>query len=87
MFFYLTYVAFTFYYVIILIAYGRPDFGPIITGYLGFILLEVALTFIGIAAILNRAVIEKKRDIGILTAIGANKANIHFLLLKDMLKI
>ena len=53
----------------------------------GFILLEVALTFIGIAAILNRAVIEKKRDIGVLTAIGANKANIHFLLLKDLLKI
>lgn len=53
----------------------------------GFILLEGALMFIGIAAILNRAVIEKKRDIGVLTAIGANKANIHFLLLKDLLKI
>lgn len=53
----------------------------------GFIVLEAALTFIGIVAILNRAVIEKKRDIGVLAAIGANKANIHFLLLKDLLKI
>ncbi len=48
LFFYLTYVACTFYYVIILMAYGRPDFGPIITGYLGFVLLEAAYISIGL---------------------------------------
>ena len=46
--FYLVYVGFTLYYLIILIAFGSPDFGPIITGYLGFILLEAAFISIGI---------------------------------------
>ncbi|MDD5065756.1 MAG: ABC transporter permease [bacterium] len=46
--FYLIYVAFTLYYLIILIAYGKPEFGPVIAGYLGFILLESAYISVGI---------------------------------------
>lgn len=46
--FYLIYVAFTLYYLIILVAYGKPEFGPIISGYLGFILLEAAYISLGI---------------------------------------
>lgn len=46
--FYLIYVALTFYYLLLLIAYGKPDFGPIFTGYLGFIFLESAYISIGL---------------------------------------
>ncbi len=54
---------------------------------LGFIALNAILTFIGITAILARAVIERKKDIGILAAIGAGKKAIYLLLLKDLLII
>jgi len=46
--FYLIYVGFTFYYLLLLVFFGRPDFGPILTGYLGFILLESAFISVGI---------------------------------------
>ncbi|MBU1076664.1 MAG: ABC transporter permease [Spirochaetes bacterium] len=46
--FYLVYIGFTFYYLIILSAYGKPDFGPIITGYLGFIFLEATYISVGL---------------------------------------
>ncbi len=46
--FYFIYVAFTLYYLILLIVYGKPDFGPIISGYLGFILLEAAYISVGV---------------------------------------
>jgi ABC-type lipoprotein release transport system permease subunit len=54
---------------------------------LGFIVLNALLTFIGITAILGRGVIERRKDIGILAAIGANKRTIYFVLLKDLLVI
>ncbi|UCE73898.1 MAG: ABC transporter permease [Methanomassiliicoccales archaeon] len=54
---------------------------------LGFITLNALLTFIGITAILARAVIERRKDIGILAAIGADKKAIYLLLLKDLLII
>jgi ABC-type lipoprotein release transport system permease subunit len=54
---------------------------------LGFITLNACLTFIGITAILGRGVIERKKDIGILAAIGANKRTIYLVLLKDLLII
>jgi ABC-type lipoprotein release transport system permease subunit len=54
---------------------------------LGFIALNALLTFIGITAILARAVIERKKDIGILAAIGADKKAIYLLLLKELLII
>jgi ABC-type lipoprotein release transport system permease subunit len=54
---------------------------------LGFIPLNALLTFIGTTAILARGVIERKKDIGILAAIGANKRTIYLVLLKDLLII
>jgi ABC-type lipoprotein release transport system permease subunit len=54
---------------------------------LGFITLNACLTFIGITAILGRGVIERRKDIGILAAIGANKRTIYIVLLKDLLII
>jgi ABC-type antimicrobial peptide transport system permease subunit len=51
---------------------------------LGFITLNALLTFIGITAILARGVIERRKDIGILAAIGANKRTIYLILLKDL---
>ncbi len=54
---------------------------------LGFIALNALLTFIGITAILARAVIERKKDIGILAAIGADKKAIYLMLLKELLII
>jgi putative ABC transport system permease protein len=54
---------------------------------IGFIALNAILTFIGITAILARAVIERKKDIGILAAIGAGKRAIYFMLLKELLII
>ncbi len=53
----------------------------------GFVVLSALLTFIGLTAILSRAIIEKKKDIGILYGIGANKLKIHLMLLTDLLKI
>lgn len=54
---------------------------------LGFITLNAILTFIGITAILGRGVIERRKDIGILAAIGADKKTIYLILLKDLLII
>ncbi|UCG70969.1 MAG: ABC transporter permease [Thermoplasmata archaeon] len=63
---------------------GSDTVGVVI---LGFIALNAILTFIGITAILARAVIERKKDIGILAAIGADKRAIYLLILKDLLII
>jgi ABC-type lipoprotein release transport system permease subunit len=63
---------------------GAGTIGVVI---LGFITLNALLTFIGITAILARAVIERKKDIGILAAIGADKKAIYLLLLKELLII
>jgi len=46
--FYLIYVCFTLYYLLLLIVYGHPDFGPIISGYIGFIFLEAAYISVGV---------------------------------------
>ena len=46
--FYLAYVGLTLIYVVILMIFGKPDFGPIITGYTGFILLEASFISMGI---------------------------------------
>ncbi len=45
---YLIYTSFTLYYVLLLTVFSRPDFGPIISGYLGFILLESAYISVGV---------------------------------------
>ncbi len=44
----ITMVVFTLYYPIILIIYGDPDIGPILSGYLGFILLGSMAMAIGL---------------------------------------
>jgi ABC-type antimicrobial peptide transport system permease subunit len=63
---------------------GTNTIGAVIIGFIG---LNATLTFIGITAILSRGVIERRKDIGILSAIGADKKTIYLLLLKDLLII
>lgn len=38
----------TLYYVVILVAFGPPDYGPLLTGYLGLILLGASFLAIGV---------------------------------------
>lgn len=63
---------------------GTTTVGVVVFGFIG---LNAILTFIGITAILSRAVIERKKDIGVLAAIGADKRAIQLILLKDLLII
>jgi ABC-2 type transport system permease protein len=42
-------IALTFSYAVVLAVHGKPDWGPVYTGYLGLILLGAALTGIGLA--------------------------------------
>jgi ABC-type lipoprotein release transport system permease subunit len=63
---------------------GSTTIGVVVFGFIG---LNAILTFIGITAILARAVIERKKDIGVLAAIGADKRAIQIILLKDLLVI
>ncbi|UCF08765.1 MAG: ABC transporter permease [Thermoplasmata archaeon] len=63
---------------------GSTTIGVVI---FGFIALNAILTFIGVTAILARTIIERKKDIGILAAIGADKKTIYLILLKDLLII
>lgn len=64
---YLIYTSFTLYYVVILTIFGKPDFGPIISGYTGLLLMESA--FISVGVLLS---ITTKNQIvsGILTLIA-----------------
>jgi len=64
---YLIYVSFTIYYVIILSIFGKPDFGPIISGYIGFILLEMSYISVGLLISLTT---ENQIVSGILTLIA-----------------
>jgi ABC-2 type transport system permease protein len=41
-------VAPTLYYVLILVVFGKPDFGPMLTSYLGLLLLGSAFLSIGV---------------------------------------
>ncbi len=52
-----------------------------------FLFLDGALTFIGASAILARAIIERRHDIGILSAIGADRKFIRLQIAKDILLI
>ncbi len=45
---YMIYVGFTLLYVLILTVYGKPDFGPILSGYIGFIFLESVFISAGV---------------------------------------
>jgi len=46
--FYMVYVGFTLLYLLILLFFTTPDFGRIISGYIGFILLEGAYISVGL---------------------------------------
>ena len=52
-----------------------------------FLFLDGALIFIGAMAILARAIIERRSDIGILSALGADRKYIRFQIIKDILVI
>jgi len=52
-----------------------------------FIILDGALAFIGSAAIISRAIIERRNELGILSAIGANRRQIMKMILRDLLLI
>lgn len=49
-----------------------------------FIVLDGALAFIGSAAIVSRAIIERRHEIGIISAIGANRGYIRKAIVKDV---
>lgn len=67
LFLYLIYVSFTLYYVILLAIFGKPDFGPILSGYIGFILLEMAYISVGVLISITT---ENQIVSGILTLIA-----------------
>lgn len=50
----------------------------------GFLVLNSALITFGIVAVLAKAVVEKRRDFGVLSAIGANRAQMARMLLRDL---
>ncbi|KYK27046.1 MAG: hypothetical protein AYK23_00375 [Candidatus Proteinoplasmatales archaeon SG8-5] len=52
-----------------------------------FIVLDGALAFIGSAAIISRAVIERSTEMGILSAIGANRRKIKSMVVRDVFLI
>lgn len=52
-----------------------------------FIVLSALLTTIGITAILARSVFDRRKDIGIISAIGASRMKIRTILLKEFLII
>jgi ABC-type lipoprotein release transport system permease subunit len=53
----------------------------------GFIALTLSLTFIGVASTLARALFEKRRDVGILSALGANRMRIRGFLAVELAQI
>ncbi len=61
---------------------GSGSIGIVITG---FIVLNAVLIFMGISSIFLRGLIERRHDLGVLSAIGASKLNIQILLFKDIL--
>jgi len=50
-----------------------------------FIILDGALAFIGSSAIVSRAIIERRREIGIISAIGADRGYLRKLIARDIL--
>ena len=54
---------------------------------LGFIIMDASLTFIGSFSILSRAIFDRRREIGILRAIGASNMKIRLLVQRESLLI
>ncbi|MFQ6128624.1 MAG: ABC transporter permease [Thermoplasmata archaeon] len=51
----------------------------------GFLILNSTLIAFGIVAVLAKAMVEKRRDMGILSAIGANRSQIAGMMLRDLI--
>ena len=49
-----------------------------------FIVLDGALAFIGSAAIISRAIIERRNEMGIISAIGADRSHIRKMIVRDI---
>jgi len=49
-----------------------------------FIVLDGALAFIGSAAIISRAIIERRNEIGIISAIGADRGHLRKMIVRDI---
>ena len=49
-----------------------------------FIILDGALAFIGSAAIISRAIIERRNEMGIISAIGANRNHLRKMVVRDI---
>lgn len=49
-----------------------------------FVVLDGALAFIGSAAIISRAIIERRNEMGIISAIGANRNDLRKMILRDI---
>lgn len=63
---------------------GAQSVGMVV---LGFIALSAGLMSIGIIAIFARAVLDRRRDIGVLAAIGAGRGRIYRFLLRDIVML
>ncbi len=52
-----------------------------------FMILDGALAFIGSAAIISRAIIERRTEMGVISAIGANRRQIRMMIVRDVVII
>jgi len=68
-------------YVSIFVREGSNSIRVVVTT---FIVLDGSLAFIGSAAIVTRAVIERRQEIGIISALGANRRYLRKQILKDV---
>lgn len=71
-------------YVSLFVQEGSNSIGIVVTT---FIILDGALAFIGSAAIISRAIIERRTEIGVISAIGADKNKIRRMILQDVFLI
>ncbi|MBA3045814.1 MAG: FtsX-like permease family protein [Euryarchaeota archaeon] len=67
-------------YVSIFVQEGSNSIRVVVTT---FIILDGALAFIGSAAIISRAVIERRHEIGIISAVGADRNYLRKLIMRD----
>jgi ABC-type lipoprotein release transport system permease subunit len=68
-------------YVSLFVQEGAENVNVVIAG---FVILEGGLTFIGTSAVLARGFADKRRDIGVLSAIGASRARITWIAVTEV---
>jgi ABC-type antimicrobial peptide transport system permease subunit len=69
-------------YVSIFVREGANSIKVVVTT---FIVLDSALAFIGSAAIVSRAIIERRHEIGIISAVGADRNYLRKIIARDVL--